>query len=181
MTGRAKDLIIRGGRDIHPEDLEQTLGQLDGVSPEGAAVFACADPERGTERMVVVVETALEDPAAREGLRRLVGKQSVDVFGAAPDQIVLVSIGSILRTPSLKIRRAATREAFEAGTLTPSGAAQPSRVPSVTRRHRWTRDRRRSAVVSWAFALYAWSLVALIGLPVWLAVQLPLGRRLRGR
>ena len=67
VTGRAKDLIIRGGRNIHPEDLEQALGQLDGVSPEGVAVFACADPERGTERMVVVVETALEDTDATGG------------------------------------------------------------------------------------------------------------------
>jgi 1-acyl-sn-glycerol-3-phosphate acyltransferase len=175
VTGRAKDLIIRGGRNIHPEDLEQALGQLAGVGPEGVAVFASADPERGTERMVVVVETALEDPAAREGLRLLVGKRSVDVLGVAPDQIVLVSSGSILRTPSLKIRRAATREAFEAGTLTPSTAAQPSRVPGVTRRHRRTWDRRLSAV----FAVYVWSLVALIGLPLWVAVELPLGRHLR--
>ena len=108
VTGRSKDLIIRGGRNIHPEDLEQALGQLVGVSPEGATVFACADPEHGTERMVVVVETALEDPAALEELRQLVGQKSSDVLGAAPDQIVLTSVGSILRTPSLKIRRAAT-------------------------------------------------------------------------
>jgi 1-acyl-sn-glycerol-3-phosphate acyltransferase len=182
VTGRAKDLIIRGGRNIHPEDLEQALGQLDGVSPEGAAVFACADPDRGTEGMVVVVETALEDPAARERLRLLVGRQSVDVLGAAPDQIVLASIGSILRTPSLKIRRAATREAFEAGRLTPSGAALAFRVPDVTPRHRRPWDRRLpKAMASWAFTVYAWSLVALIGLPLWVAVQLPLGRRLRWR
>jgi acyl carrier protein len=180
VTGRAKDLIIRGGRNIHPEDLEQALGQLDGVDPEGVAVFASADPERGTERMVVVVETAVEDPAAREELRRLVGKQSVDVLGAAPDQIVLVSSGSILRTPSLKIRRAATRQAFESGMLSGSVAPRPSRAPDATRTHRRTWDRRLSvAMASWAFAVYAWSLVALIGLPLWVAVQLPLGRRLR--
>jgi 1-acyl-sn-glycerol-3-phosphate acyltransferase len=179
VTGRAKDLIIRGGRNIHPEDLEQALSHLDGVSPEGAAVFACADPEHGTERMVVVVETTLEDPTAREELSLLVGKQSVDVLGAAPDQVVLASVGSILRTPSLKIRRAAIREAFEAGTLVLSGAAQSSRGLGLTRRHRSSRDRPLVPVVSWVFAVYVWSLVTLIGLPLWLAVQLPLGRRLR--
>ncbi len=180
VTGRAKDLIIRGGRNIHPEDLEQALGQLDGVDPEGVAVFASADPERGTERMVVVIETAVEDSARREELRRLAGKQSVDVVGAAPDRIVLVPNGSILRTPSLKIRRGATREAFEAGMLTVPVAPQPIRTPDVTPTHRWKWDRRLStAMGSWAFAVYAWSLLGFIGVPVWLAVQLPLGRRLR--
>lgn len=180
VTGRAKDMIIRGGRNIHPEDLEQALGQLDGVDPEGVAVFASPDPERGTERMVVVVETAVEDPAERERLRRLVGNRAVGVLGTAPDQVVVVSSGSILRTESLKIRRAATRQAFEAGALTSSVAPQPVRMPDVTLADARTQGRRvPETMASWAFTIYVWLVVAVIGVPLWVAIALPLGRRLR--
>jgi 1-acyl-sn-glycerol-3-phosphate acyltransferase len=178
-TGRAKDLVIRGGRNLHPEDLEQALAELDGVHRDGVAVFASSDPRRGTERIVVVVETGLEDPSERDALTGLVGRTAAGAIGAAPDEIVLAPVGSILRTPGLKIRRAATREAFEAGRLAPAPPVPviPSHVS------RWRRlapgTRPGDALASWAFGAYVWALLALIGLPLWVAVQLPIGHHLR--
>jgi 1-acyl-sn-glycerol-3-phosphate acyltransferase len=180
LTGRAKDLVIRGGRNLHPEDLEQALGELEGVDPNGVAVFASADPRRGTERIVVVIETGLEERAAQDALRNRVGRTAAEVVGAAPDEIVLVPGGSILRTTSLKIRRGATREAFEAGLLSPAATATALPHTAADRWHRQASDRGlREAVASWAFGAYVWVLLGLIGLPLWFAVQLPMGRRRR--
>jgi len=179
LTGREKDLVIRGGRNLHPEDLEQAVGGLEGVSPDGAAVFASADPKRGTERIVVVIETALEEPSARDALRIKVGRAASAVLGAAPDEIVLVPSGSILRTPSLKIRRSATREAFEAGLLLPASSAAALAPAEANRWRRRVRNRWFRTPASWAFSAYVWVLLALIGLPLWVSVQLPLDRRLR--
>jgi 1-acyl-sn-glycerol-3-phosphate acyltransferase len=181
LTGRAKDLVIRGGRNLHPEDLEQALSELDDVQRDGVAVFASADPRRGSERIVAVVETTLEEPGARDALRALVGRTSVSVIGAAPDEIVLAPVGSILRTASLKIRRSATREAYEAGVFGQSGVASGGRPAEPGRWRRWASSGRRlcSTVASWAFGAYVWALVVLIGVPLWAVVQLPIGVRLR--
>jgi 1-acyl-sn-glycerol-3-phosphate acyltransferase len=180
LTGRAKDLIIRGGRKLHPEDLEQALGELEGAHGDGVAVFASADPKLGTERIVAVIETDLVEPRARAALRARASRTAANVFGAATDEIVLVPAGSILRTQSLKIRRAATRQAFEAGQL---GSPESPSVARPTRLSRWRRrtsgPRRGGGVASWAFGAYAWVLVALIVIPLWVAVELPMGRRLR--
>ena len=65
LTGRAKDLIIRAGRNLHPEELEDAVGAVPGVRPGCVAVFAMPDPEAGTERLVVAAETRVKDPSAR--------------------------------------------------------------------------------------------------------------------
>ncbi len=174
LTGRAKDLIIRGGRNLHPEDLEQALAELAGVDPDGVAAFASVDPDHGTERIVVVIETALETSGARDALRVEIGRRAAEVVGAAPDEIVLVPGGSILRTPSLKIRRGATRTAFEGGLFSPGRAATRvprTGVPQTGAPPAGACRRSHGGLGSWAFGAYVWVLVALIGLPLWLAVQ----------
>jgi 1-acyl-sn-glycerol-3-phosphate acyltransferase len=180
LTGRAKDLVIRGGRNIHPEELELALGELDGVRRGGVAVVAGNDPQHATERLVVVAECDLHAPSARAALKAEITRRAVDLLGAPPDDVVLAPIGAIERTSSGKVRRAATRQALEDGTL---GAR---RAPVVLQfaRFVWsgfglTLRRLGTAVVDLAFAVYAWALVLLIGVPLWGVVQLPVPRRVR--
>jgi acyl-CoA synthetase (AMP-forming)/AMP-acid ligase II len=52
LTSRVKDLIIRGGHNIHPYDLETAVGELPGVRKGCVAVFGAADPTAGTDRVV---------------------------------------------------------------------------------------------------------------------------------
>src|SRR5581483_11361289 len=54
VTGRVKDVIIRAGRNVHPDELEQAIGELPGIRKGCVAVFASADPRQGTERLVVL-------------------------------------------------------------------------------------------------------------------------------
>jgi 1-acyl-sn-glycerol-3-phosphate acyltransferase len=177
LTGRAKDLIIRAGRNLHPEELEQELGELSGLHREGVAVFASVDPSRGTERLIVAAETASVDT---EELRTAITRRVVELLGTGPDDVVLVGPGTLPRTASGKIRRAAARQAFESGVLGRTTAPVTIQLvhfawsglrPAVRRLVR--------ALRTWAYASYVWALIALTGIPLWGLLQLPFSMRIR--
>ena len=66
VTGRIKDIIIRAGRNLHPDELEEAVGNLAGVRKGCVAVFACPDPGGGAERLVVMAETRATDDEATD-------------------------------------------------------------------------------------------------------------------
>ena len=69
ITGRTKDIIICGGRNIYPEELEEAVGNLAGVRKGNVAVFGTPDPRTGTERLVVLAETRETGAAVLARLR----------------------------------------------------------------------------------------------------------------
>ena len=170
LTGRAKDLIIRAGRNLHPEALERAVSDLAGVRAGCVAVFATPDPEAGTERLVVAAETRQHDVAAREEVRAAIVNVTVDILGTPPDEVVLLEPGSVPKTSSGKVRRAACREMYERGAL---GRLQHPRlaIARLTLRSWMPRARaarQRVAVVG--HGLLVWSLVLVLGVPCALAL-----------
>lgn len=117
LTGRVKDLIIRGGRNLYPYELEQAVGNIAGVRKGCVAVFASSDPANASERLVVLAETREEQAAPRAALRQKISDAAVDVIGMPADEIVLAPPNSVLKTSSGKIRRNACRDAFEGGRI----------------------------------------------------------------
>lgn len=117
LTSRAKDLIKRGGHNVHPYDLEEAAGALPGVRRGCVAVFGASDPQSRSERVVVVAETRLAEPDAKAALRERIAQLSVDVLGQPADDIVLAPPHTVLKTSSGKIRRAACRTLYEEGRL----------------------------------------------------------------
>jgi 1-acyl-sn-glycerol-3-phosphate acyltransferase len=115
ITGRIRDIIIRAGRNIHPYELEEAVGNLDGIRKGCVAVFGSRDSRAGTEKIVVLAETRETDAARREALRGSINDLAVAIIGTAPDDIVLAAPGTVLKTSSGKIRRAASREVYEHG------------------------------------------------------------------
>ena len=117
ITGRDKDLIIQGGRNICAEEIEAITSSVPGVRPNCVAAFGIPDPATGTERVVVVAETRERGPAEREALRRAVRDAVVTGIGSPPDVVVIADPRTVLKTSSGKIRRRAVREAYLKGTL----------------------------------------------------------------
>ncbi len=113
LTGRVKDLIIRGGRNIYPYDLEQAVGDIPGVRKGCVAVFGSAEPGSGTERIIVLAETRETDPARRAALEKQVNEAALSVVGMPADEVVLAPPHTVLKTSSGKIRRAASRDFYE--------------------------------------------------------------------
>ena len=124
LSGRAKDIIIRGGRNLYPYELEQAVGALPGIRKGCVAVFGSIDPASGTERVVVLAETRETGADALEALRRSINERAVDLIGLPADDVVLAPPHTVLKTSSGKIRRAASREYYESG----GSSAQPAPV-----------------------------------------------------
>lgn len=172
IAGRAKDLIIRAGRNIYPYDLEQAIGELEGVRAGAVAVFGSRDPARDIERLVVLAETRLREPGKRAALRRQIEQVASDLVQIPPDDVVLAPPRSVLKTSSGKIRRSACREAYEQGEI---GHRRPvwSQFLRLTRAAAAPLVRRAvSSAGAWLYAAYAWALFGLMVLPVWLLVLL---------
>ncbi|MEO8280966.1 MAG: AMP-binding protein [Ideonella sp.] len=130
LTGRSKDIIIRGGRNIYPHELEDAVGSVPGVRRGCVAVFGSPDPTSGTERLVVLAETLLTGADAQAALRQRIVEASIAVLGQPPDDVLLAPPQTVLKTSSGKIRRAACRELFEAGKI---GARRHAAWWQVTR------------------------------------------------
>jgi fatty-acyl-CoA synthase len=81
VIGRKKDIIIIAGNNIYPEDVEAVINDLDGVLPGRVVAFGEEDLEFGSERLSVIVETALADEAQRKQLRTAIvaAGMSIDV------------------------------------------------------------------------------------------------------
>ena len=124
ITGRLKDTIIRGGRNIYPYELEEAVGAIPGVRRGCVAVFGVAVAGQGTEKLVVVAESRETDAGARRELIGRINSLAVDLLGTPPDDVVLAPPHAVLKTSSGKIRRAGTRdvycgEGFGAGSRAP--------------------------------------------------------------
>jgi 1-acyl-sn-glycerol-3-phosphate acyltransferase len=180
VTGRVKDLIIRAGRNLHPEELEDAVGDIDGIRKGCVAVFATTDPVAGTERLVIVAETRQTDERAT--LRQRVSEATVDLLGTPPDEVVITRPGAVLKTSSGKIRRAACRELYESGDIEarhPPVWWQLARLRAAGTLGRVRRAGRVASSVT--FAAWCWVLLAAVGIPTLIAVAALPRRRWRWR
>jgi len=123
LTGREKDIIIHGGRNISPYELEQAVGDLAGVRRGCVAVFGSKDAASGTERVVVLAEMKDRDASRHDDLRRMINDLAVGLIGAPADDIVLAPPATVPKTSSGKIRRVAAREFYERGPQAVAGGA----------------------------------------------------------
>lgn len=119
ITGRVKDIIIRAGRHLYPQEIEEAVANISGIRKGGVAVFGAADRKSGTERLIVLAETRLTDPQARMQLQARAQDVVTDVAGTPPDEIVLAPPRSVPKTSSGKIRRTAAKELYERGRIGP--------------------------------------------------------------
>ncbi|GAB6190705.1 AMP-binding protein [Desulfocastanea catecholica] len=117
LTSRVKDIIIKGGRNISPYELEEAIGAIKGVRKGCVAVFGVTDQATATEKLVVLAESRSRDSDTLAGLREQVVNLAVDILGMPPDEVILALPGTVLKTSSGKIRRAASRELYEQGRI----------------------------------------------------------------
>jgi fatty-acyl-CoA synthase len=131
VTGRRKDLIIKAGRNLYPQEVEEIVGAVPGIRKGCVAAFGVHDPAIGTERLVVVAESRESDAARRSALSAAVMDAVVAALGLPADAVVIAEPGAVLKTSSGKIRRGATKQAYVAGSIghtRPSARAQWARL-----------------------------------------------------
>lgn len=173
ITSRIKDIIIRGGRNVYPHELEETVGNIPGIRKGCVAVFASKDTVSGTERLIVLAESRKTDVEHKDTLRRQIIDKSVDLLGMPPDEVVIAPPGTVLKTSSGKIRRAASRSLYEKGKIGKPARAlwlQLVRLSAAGILPQIRKSGRRAA--AYLYASYCWLLFVLIGLPLWFLVAL---------
>jgi len=178
LTGREKDVIIRGGRNISPYELEEAVGDLAGIRRGCVAIFGSMDAASGTERVVVLAETREADPSRHAAIKRKINELAVSLIGAPVDDIVLAPPHTVPKTSSGKIRRLAARDYYERGpsAVKPQAVwwqfvrlAIGSVLPQLRRGWRVARGL--------LFAAYAWLLFGALFIVVLAAAAISPGKR----
>ena len=173
LTGRRKDVVIKGGRNIYPHEAEAVVAAVDGVRKGCIAVFGVADAALGTERLVVVAETRETNPAARDQLQQRILEAVSEALGIPPDTVVVTRPGSVLKTSSGKVRRGATRDAYLADTLDRGAGSMTRQWLTLACGAIAARIRRSaSLLLRVAFTAYIVALLIVAVPPLWALVLL---------
>ncbi len=173
LTGRIKDIIIRAGRNIYPHELEEYVGDIEGVRKGCVAAFASGDPRTGTERLIVLAETRLVEPQELEDLRQRISEASTAILDLPPDEIILAPPHAVPKTSSGKIRRSEARGLYEGGMIGREARTlwwQLTRLGLLGLSHRFRRATRTLTDV--AYAIYWWTALGIISLLAWPLVVL---------
>jgi acyl-CoA synthetase (AMP-forming)/AMP-acid ligase II len=112
ITGRKKDLIIVGGKNIYPQDLELLAYEVPGVHAGRASAFGVFNETSGTEDVVLVAEVdpseLAEQQKVADGIRAAVTRGSA----VALRYVHLVGRHWLVKTSSGKTARSANRDKF---------------------------------------------------------------------
>jgi fatty-acyl-CoA synthase len=112
ITGRKKDLIIVGGKNIYPQDLELLAYTIPGVHAGRASAFGVFNESTGTEDVVIVAEVDVDEPLEcqkiSDGIRSAITRGSA----VALRHVHLVRHPWLVKTSSGKTARLANREKF---------------------------------------------------------------------
>ncbi|MCX7150067.1 MAG: AMP-binding protein [Rhodocyclales bacterium] len=182
ITGRIKDTIIRGGRNLYPYELEEAVGAILGVRRGCVAVFGVTVAGQGTEKLVVVAESRETDAAVRQELMRRINAMAVDLLGTPPDDVVLAPPHAVLKTSSGKIRRAATRDIYLGEGFRTGGRSLWLQVARLGVAGFWQSAHaglRRAGEL--LYGTYAWCVYGLLALPAAAGILLLSGIALRWR
>ena len=112
VTGRKKDLIIVGGKNIYPQDLEALASEVPGVHPGRVAAFGIYNDDTGTEDVVIVAEADGQTLQSWEEIADAVRAYVTKNSAIALRKVEIVEPRWILKTSSGKVNRAANREKY---------------------------------------------------------------------
>jgi fatty-acyl-CoA synthase len=166
VTGRLKDIIIKGGRNFYPQEVEEVTSQVDGIRRGCVVAFGVTDARLGTERLVVIAETG---ETKSEGQDRLVSEVIARVdssLGIPPDVVQLVPPHTVPKTSSGKIRRDACRNLYLQGGLARRRLPAWLQLLKLSALGAWGwLDRSLRRTLEIVYGSYAWLVFATIGLP----------------
>lgn len=117
ITGRAKDVIIKSGRNIYPQEVEDIVEQVAGVRKGRVIAFGTADKRKGTEKLIIVAETHERNKDLQDALQAAIIERVATTIGIPPDEVITAPPETITKTSSGKLQRNACKKAYEQGRL----------------------------------------------------------------
>jgi fatty-acyl-CoA synthase len=175
VTGRVKDIIIKGGRNLYPHEVEELAARVEGIRKGCIVAFGLKDEASGTERLMVVAEARESNAARRATIVAAITEQISKGLGLPPDRVELLPPGSIPKTSSGKLRREETKQLYLLGTLSKSKAPAWLQIARLGVAGAWrssssamaARIRRTGQIL---YGVYAGVVFGLWLVPAWLTV-----------
>jgi fatty-acyl-CoA synthase len=184
ITGRAKDLIIKAGRNLYPQEIEEVVGRVAGVRTGCVVAFGAADAGTGTERLVVAAEVRDLSEAGR--ITAEITRAVSETMGVPPDVVELVPAQSIPKTSSGKLRRRETRQLYLDGKLGRKSSPAWMQIGGLAVRtagpRMWSVLKRGAIrAVETVYGVYALAVFVAICIPTWLAIAVTRNRKWAAR
>jgi acyl-CoA synthetase (AMP-forming)/AMP-acid ligase II len=112
VSGRKKDMIIVGGKNIYPQDLEALSYEVPGVHAGRSVAFGLFDEGQGTEEVVIIAEGDSEDADEQQRIADAIRLHVTRNSAIALRYVKVVGPKWILKTSSGKTARSANKEKF---------------------------------------------------------------------
>ena len=112
VSGRKKDMIIVGGKNIYPQDLEALTYEVPGVHAGRSVAFGMFDETQGTEEVVIIAEGDSEVPDEQQKIADAIRLHVTKNSAIALRHVKVVGPKWILKTSSGKTARTANKEKF---------------------------------------------------------------------
>ena len=112
VSGRKKDMIIVGGKNVYPQDLELLTYEVPGVHAGRSVAFGMFDETQGTEEVVIVAEIDSEDVDEQQKVADAIRFHVTRNSAIALRYVKVVGPQWILKTSSGKTARSANKEKF---------------------------------------------------------------------
>jgi acyl-CoA synthetase (AMP-forming)/AMP-acid ligase II len=112
VTGRRKDMIIIAGNNVYPQDVEEVVSEVDGVYPGRVVCCGVWDETGGTEQLVILAETLLDDGRDRSRLKLKIASAVRQRLDCTANDIFLVPHMWLVKSSSGKISRSANRDRY---------------------------------------------------------------------
>ncbi len=112
VSGRKKDMIIVGGKNVYPQDLESLTYEVAGVHAGRSVAFGMFDEEQGTEEVVIIAEVDSNDEAEHQRVADAIRLHVTKNSAIALRHVKVVGPKWIVKTSSGKTARSANREKF---------------------------------------------------------------------
>lgn len=171
ITGRKKDLIIKAGRNISPETIEEATSQVADIRKSCVIAFGINDRQTGTEQVVIVAEmrknSQRQKKAIRDDIRQVISRQ----LGDPPDKIILVMPGTIPKTSSGKLRRATCKQDYLAGKLGQTGAPLWWQLTKIISKSYGQKMAHLLTIIArMVYTAYVALLFSMVIIPLWLLI-----------
>jgi fatty-acyl-CoA synthase len=111
VCARQKDMLIAGGINVYPQDLEDTVSTVAGVQPGRVSAFGIFDELLQTERIVILAESATTGSEMVD-LIVTIRQRTLSAFQIGNFDVHVVAPGWLIKSSAGKMARSANRQKF---------------------------------------------------------------------
>lgn len=171
ITGRKKDIIIKAGRNLFPEVIEDVTGQVNGVRKGSVVAFGVVDSRLGTEKLVIVAESQERSKEAKATMIQAIVERVAIALGVPPDEVKIVLPNTIPKTSSGKLQRSQCKMMYESGSLTKWSLPLWLQITKIVIKGGMSKCLKKiRTATQFLYTCYVWMISIVIIFPVWLAI-----------